>query len=86
MGADDHYQMYMTYLGYDPTIQRMLYTTNWIERLNRDYKRVTKMRGALPNGEATLLLLGAVGMSRKNYEKKVPFLSNEQEKFRWEVN
>ncbi|MCI7390000.1 transposase [Butyricimonas virosa] len=27
----------------------MIYTTNWIERLNRDYKRVINMRGAMPN-------------------------------------
>ncbi len=27
----------------------MIDTTNWIERLNRDFKRVTRMRGAFPN-------------------------------------
>lgn len=49
MGEDGHYQLYMTYLAYDLTIQRMIYTTNWIERLNRDYKRLTNMKEALPN-------------------------------------
>jgi transposase-like protein len=36
---------YFTYLDFPPEIQRMIYSTNWIERLNRDYKRVLKMRG-----------------------------------------
>ena len=36
----------MTYLNYAPEIQAMIYTTNWIERLNRDFRRVTRMRTA----------------------------------------
>lgn len=35
------YKAYMTYLNYAPEIQSMIYTTNWIERLNRDFRRVT---------------------------------------------
>jgi len=60
----------------------MLYTTNWIERLNRDYKRTIRMRGALPNIEATLLLLGYVAMNKKAYQRKIPMLN--YEKFQWE--
>lgn len=37
---------YFAYLDYPPQIQRMVCSTNRIERLNRDYKRVLKMRGA----------------------------------------
>ncbi len=59
----------------------MIYTTNWRERLNRDLKRVTRMRGAFPNPEATILLLGGVAMSRKAYLRKVPKMRNENEKF-----
>ena len=62
----------------------MIYTTNWIERLNRDFKRVTKMRGALPSPEATLFLLGSVAMDKKAYNKKVPKLNYEQNKFKWD--
>ena len=40
------YKAYMTYLNYAPEIQAMIYTTNWIERLNRDFRRVTRMRTA----------------------------------------
>ena len=59
--------LYFTYLKYDIKIQSMIYTTNWIERLNRNYRRVTKMRGALPNAESALFLLGATAMDRDEY-------------------
>lgn len=59
---------YFTYLDYPATIQRMIYSTNWIERLNRDYKRVLKMRGAMPSPESVLSLMGAVAME-KEYNK-----------------
>ena len=62
----------------------MIYTTNWIERLNRDYKRTTKMRGALPNPESTILLSEHVAMTRKSYEYKIPLFKMENKKFRWE--
>ena len=60
----------------------MIYSTNWIERLNRDYKRTTKMRGALPNPEAAILLLASVAMTRKAYSRKVPNLQCEKKKFK----
>ena len=76
--------LYFTYLGYDYRIRSMIYSTNPVERLNRDFKRTTRMRGALPNPEATILLLAGVAMSRKAYLRKVPKLHYEQEKFDWE--
>ena len=75
---------YFTYLDYHYKIRSMIYTTNWIERLNKDYKRTTKMRGALPNPESTILLLGHVAMTRKSYEYKIPLFKMEDKKFRWE--
>ena len=80
---EERYKLYFTYLKYDFRIRSMLYTTNWIERLNRDYKRTTKMRGALPNPDATLLLLGYVAMNKKAYLRKVPKL-NYDKSFKWE--
>lgn len=56
---------YFTYLEYPPEIPQMIYSTNWIERLNRDYKRVLKMRGAMPSPESVLSLMGAVAMEKK---------------------
>ena len=63
----------------------MIYTTNWIERLNRDYKRTTKMRGAMPNPESVLLLLGHVAMTRKYYEYKINNFKFESRYFKWDV-
>lgn len=84
MGNNERYRLYFTCFNYDYRMRNMIYTTNWIERLNRDYKRVTKMRGALPNPDATLLLLGRVAMTRKAYDRKVPKLNYETTKFNWE--
>ena len=79
----DRYRQYFTYLKFDYRIRSMIYTTNWIERLNKDYKRTTKMRGALPNPEATILLLGYVAMNRNAYTRKVPKLDYEKH-FKWD--
>ena len=76
-------ELYFTYIGYDYRIRSMIKTTNWIERLNRDFKRTTRMRGALPSPEATLLLLGAVARDKKAYHRKVPRLTYEKHKFKW---
>lgn len=53
---------YFTYTNYPESIQRMIYSTNWIERLNKNYKRVLKMRGAMPSGESVLFLMGSVAL------------------------
>jgi len=84
MKNNHRYRYYFTCFNYDYRMRNMIYTTNWVERLNRDYKRVTRMRGALPDPEATLLLLGRVSMTRKAYERKVPKLNYETTKFDWE--
>ena len=39
LAADkDRYRLYFTYINYDYNIRNMIYSTNWIERLNRNYK------------------------------------------------
>lgn len=83
MGENDRYRLYFTYLSYDYRIHNMIYTTNWIERLNRAYKRTTRIRGALLNPEATILLFGYVAMTRDEYQRKLPKLNYETRKFRW---
>ena len=79
----DKYLYYFTYLQYDYRVSSMLYTTNWLERLHRDFKQTTKIRGALPNPEDTILLLGYVAMNKKAYQRKVPKL-NYDKSFDWE--
>lgn len=71
-GEDCSYKAYFTYLNYDHRIQSMIYTTNWIERLNKDFRRVTRMRGAMPNEESVLLLMGKTAMDKRNYGRQVP--------------
>ncbi|WP_421498132.1 transposase [Flavobacterium columnare] len=63
---------YFTYLDYPPQIQRMVYSTNWIERLNRDYKRVLKMRGAIPNVSSVIALMGSVALEKEYKTYKYP--------------
>lgn len=66
------YKAYMTYLNYAPEIQSMIYTTNWIERLNRDFRRVTRMRTAMPSEESVLTLMGSVNMEHKAFDRLLP--------------
>ena len=66
------YKAYMTYLNYAPEIQSMIYTTNWIERLNRDFRRVTRMRAAMPDEESVLTLMGSVAMDHKAFDRLLP--------------
>lgn len=62
------YALYFNYLSYEKEIRRMIYTTNWIERLNRNYKRTLRMRSSMPNPESVLFLLGSTAMNRPEYE------------------
>ena len=58
-----------TYLNFNYRIRRMIYTTNWIERLNKSFRRTLKMRNALPNPKAAITLMGyvAMEMTEKTY-------------------
>lgn len=55
---------YFTYLDFDFKIRRMIYTTNWIERLNKDFKRTTKIRNSMPSVESVLTLLSKVAINK----------------------
>lgn len=70
--SNPDYKAYMTYLNFAPEIQRMIYTTNWIERLNRDFRRVTRMRGAMPNDESVIVLMGSVAMEHSAFDRRLP--------------
>lgn len=70
--SNPDYKAYLTYLNYAPEIQAMIYTTNWIERLNRDFRRVTRMRTAMPNEDSVLTLMGSVAMDHKAFDRALP--------------
>lgn len=80
----ERYKLYFTYIKYDYRIRSMLYSTNWIERLNRYYKRTTRMRGSLPNPEVTILLLGYVAINTTGYFSIN--ICNYEKSFNWEDN
>lgn len=63
---------YTTYLHFDFSVRRMIYTTNWIERLNRDFRRVLKIRGAMPSVDSVLALLSKVSIDKENNLYKYP--------------
>ena len=67
--------------GEDPAYQSMIYTTNWIERLQKDFRRVTRMRGAMPSEESVLLLMGKTAMDKKSYLRPVPRIDLDRDLF-----
>ena len=44
----------------------MVYTTNWIERLIKSFRRSSKIRNAFPNPQAALLLLSKVAVDQED--------------------
>ena len=61
-----------TYLNFDYRIRRMIYTTNWIERLNKSFRRTLNMRNALPTPGAAITLLGFVAMEMEEKTYSYP--------------
>ena len=49
--------MFTPFLAYPPEIRRIVYTTNMIESINYQLRKVTKNRGHFPNEKAALKLL-----------------------------
>ena len=64
---------YFTYMDFPKEVQRCIYTTNWIERLNRKYKRTINMRTSMPSAQAVIFLLGSVAMeeTKSAYKRKI---------------
>ena len=60
--GDESYRDYFTYLRFAPAAQRALYSTNWIERLNRLFRRALRPRGHMPSAEAAVRLLARMAM------------------------
>lgn len=57
MRNNSDYKAYMTYLNFAPEIHSIIYTNNWIGRPNRDFRRVTRIRAAMPDEESVLTLM-----------------------------
>jgi len=48
---------FIPFLEFDPTIRKVIYTTNAIESLNSQLRKVTKTRGHFPTDDAALKIL-----------------------------
>ena len=59
-------ELYFAYFNYHPKSKRMLYTTNWIERLNKEFRRTFKIRNSMPSPESALTLLSNVAMDKED--------------------
>ena len=66
---------YFTYLRFPESVRRMIYSTNWVERLNRCYKRTLLMRGAMPSPDSVVYLLGSVAKEKTEgtYARRLPY-------------
>ena len=49
--------------------------------LQRDFRRVTRMRGAMPNEESVILLMGKTAMDKKSYLRQVPRIDLDKDLF-----
>jgi transposase-like protein len=54
---EDAWDTFIPFLAFTPAVRRLLYTTNAIESLNYQLRKVTKARGHFPNDDAVVKLL-----------------------------
>jgi len=64
---EDNWDILSTFFAYPPEIRRIIYTTNVIEGLHRQFRKVTKTKGSFPNDQSLMkmLYLAAQNISRK---------------------
>jgi putative transposase len=60
----------------------MIYTTNWIARLQRDFRRVLRMIGAMPNEESVVVLMAKTAMDKTSYYRALPKMDKEIKLFK----
>ena len=53
----DAWERFIPFLAFPPELRRVIYTTNSIESLNYQLRKVTKNRGHFPNDQAAVKLL-----------------------------
>lgn len=80
---DYRYRHYFVYLDYNVKIRSMIYTTNWIERLNKTIRNRFKNRYPMPSIESTIDLITLVVWDYEPYKHPVSALFAENEKFNW---
>lgn len=58
------WERFIPFLDFPPMLRRVIYTTNSIESLNYQLRKVTKNRGHFPSDEAVVKLLKAGDLRR----------------------
>ena len=66
---------YFTYMDFPVQVQRCIYTTNWIKRINRKYKRTIKMRTSMPTSKSVLFYLQVLLCKKQKQHMKEKFIN-----------
>ena len=64
---EDNWDILSTFFDYPIEIRKVIYTTNIIEGLNRQFRKVTKTKGSFPNDDSLrkMLYLAIQNLSSK---------------------
>jgi transposase-like protein len=64
---EDNWDILSTFFAYPPEIRKIIYTTNVIEGLHRQFRKVTKTKGSFPNDQSLMkmLYLASMNISKK---------------------
>jgi transposase-like protein len=83
--AQNKQHILFEYMNYDYRIRSMIYTTNWIERLNRAFRKTLRVRGSLPSVESALVLISktAMDMNEEVYRYKIANFKYEEKLFKF---
>ena len=71
----EHLENYFAYLNFPYKIQRMIYTTNWIERLNKHLRKTLRVRNSFPNPDSAINLVAASLIEFENNTYDYPVTS-----------
>lgn len=66
----EHWERIVPFLAFPPDVRRVVYTTNTIEALNRQIRKIIKTRGSFPNEDAARkLLFLAITRAQTNWRR-----------------
>ena len=69
---EENLRPFFTCLDFDYRIRHMIYIANAIERLHKEFRRVLKIRNAMPSMDTILLLLSAISCEMEKTTYKQP--------------
>jgi len=70
---EEKLNLFMTFLEFPKGIRKFMYTTNWIERLNKEFRKVLKNKNSMPTEDSVrnLLYLKVKDLSFKWHGQKL---------------